>query len=72
MLIDVMTQSGASITLDVAYYYFSVDNSGNVTNVNYAYDDPTGPYSQHMGDFTSFKMSHPNYLLIPVPHNATP
>lgn len=72
MEIDVTTVAGAHITIDVAYYYFTVDHSGNVTHVNYAYDDPTGPYSQHVGDFTSFQSAHYRYLLIPVPHNATP
>jgi hypothetical protein len=72
MQIDVMAMGGASITLDVAYYYFTVEQHGNVTHVNYATDDPTGPFNQHMGDFASFRGTMPGYLYIPVPHNATP
>ncbi len=70
MNVQLTNTSGMSVDLNVVYYYFSLDQFQNVTHVNYAYDDPAGPYSQHMGDFNSFKMSMPGYLFIPVPANA--
>jgi len=67
MQIDVTAMSGASISLDVVYYYFTIDNAGIVTNVNYCYNDPCGTYSTYPGDFNNFKAGHSGYLFIPVP-----
>ena len=71
MRVDVMTQSGAYIEIDVVYYYFSIDNTGTVTEVNYSISDPNGPFSGHSGDFNSFKASYHGFLFIPVPRGAT-
>ena len=70
MNVQLASASGMSIDINVMYYYFTVDQNQTVTHVNYSYDDPTGPYMNHMGDFSSFKMNNPGYLYIPVPSSA--
>lgn len=70
MNLNVGSASGLTIDVPVVYYYFTLDQSQNVTAVNYAYDDPSGPYNQNFGDFATFKSSYPGYLYIPVPSSA--
>lgn len=71
MRIDLMTQSGAYIDIDVVYYYFTIDHGGVVTHVNFCFDSPDGPFTDHAGDFLSFKTSYNGYLFIPVPRGGT-
>ncbi len=70
MKLSVTSIAGAEITLDVMYYYFSIDSLETVTHVNYCPDSPAGPYSQYTGDFNSFQTTYMGYLFIPVPKNA--
>jgi len=70
MNVQLTSTSGMSMDINVMYYYFTMDQFQNVTHVNYAYDDPTGPYSQNIGDFATFKSMNPGYLYIPVPSSV--